>query len=43
VLPKLKKYGLHRLIVTGLIAHTSVEATVRYAAEPGYEVNETGA
>ena len=34
----LKKHGLHRLIVIGLIAHTCVEATVRYAAELGYEV-----
>jgi nicotinamidase-related amidase len=34
----LKKHGIHRLIVTGLIAHTCVEATVRYAAELGYEV-----
>jgi ureidoacrylate peracid hydrolase len=34
----LKKYGIHRLIVTGLIAHTCVEATVRYAAELEYEV-----
>ena len=28
----------HQLIVMGLIAHTCVEATVRYAAELGYEV-----
>jgi nicotinamidase-related amidase len=34
----LKKHGIHRLIVVGLIAHTCVEATVRYAAELGYEV-----
>ena len=27
-----------KLIVMGLIAHTCVEATVRYAAELGYEV-----
>ncbi|HET7238946.1 MAG TPA: isochorismatase family protein [Terrimicrobiaceae bacterium] len=27
-----------KLPITGLIAHTCVEATVRYAAEPGYEV-----
>lgn len=33
----LKKYGVHRLIVIGLVAHTCVEATVRYAAELGYE------
>jgi ureidoacrylate peracid hydrolase len=35
---QLKKHGSHRLIVMGLIAHTCVEATVRYAAELGYEV-----
>ena len=35
---QLKKHGIHKLIVMGLIAHTCVEATVRYAAEPGYEV-----
>jgi ureidoacrylate peracid hydrolase len=35
---KLKKHGIHQLIVMGLIAHTCVEATVRYAAELGYEV-----
>lgn len=34
----LKKHGIHQLIVVGLIAHTCVEATVRYAAELGYEV-----
>ena len=34
----LKKHGIHRLIVIGLIAHTCVEATVRFAAEFGYEV-----
>ena len=34
----LKKQGIHRLIVVGLIAHTCVEATVRYAAELGYDV-----
>jgi ureidoacrylate peracid hydrolase len=33
-----KKHGIHQLIVIGLIAHTCVEATVRYAAELGYEV-----
>ncbi|HUN86450.1 MAG TPA: isochorismatase family cysteine hydrolase [Terracidiphilus sp.] len=33
----LKKHGIHQLIVIGLIAHTCVEATVRYAAELGYE------
>jgi ureidoacrylate peracid hydrolase len=35
---QLKKHGIHRLIVVGLIAHTCIEATVRYAAELGYEV-----
>ncbi|MBE1548951.1 nicotinamidase-related amidase [Mycobacterium sp. OAS707] len=34
----LKRHGIHKLIVIGLIAHTCVEATVRYAAELGYEV-----
>jgi ureidoacrylate peracid hydrolase len=34
----LKKHGVHKLIVIGLIAHTCVEATVRYAAELGYQV-----
>jgi len=28
----------HQLIVIALIAHTCIEATVRYAAELGYEV-----
>ena len=35
---QLKKHRIHRLIVIGLIAHTCVEATVRYAAELGYDV-----
>jgi ureidoacrylate peracid hydrolase len=35
---QLKKHGIHRLIIMGLIAHTCVESTVRYAAENGYEV-----
>jgi nicotinamidase-related amidase len=35
---QLKRHGIHRLIIIGLIAHTCLEATVRYAAEPGYEV-----
>jgi len=34
----LKKHGIHKLIVMGLIAHTCVEATVRFAAELGYDV-----
>lgn len=35
---QLKKHGVHKLVVVGLIAHTCVEATVRWAAELGYEV-----
>ena len=35
---QLKKHGIHQLIIIGLIAHTCVEATVRFAAELGYEV-----
>ena len=35
---QLKKHGIHQLIVIGLLAHTCVEATVRYAVELGYEV-----
>jgi ureidoacrylate peracid hydrolase len=35
---QLKKHGIHQLIVMGLIAHTCLESTVRYAAENGYEV-----
>jgi ureidoacrylate peracid hydrolase len=35
---QLKNHGVHQLIVMGLIAHTCVEATVRYGAELGYEV-----
>jgi ureidoacrylate peracid hydrolase len=35
---RLKKHRIHQLIVIGLIAHTCVEATVRYAAELGYDV-----
>ena len=34
----LKKHGIHHLIVVGLIAHTCVESTVRFAAELGYDV-----
>jgi len=34
----LKKHGIHKLIVIGLIAHTCVEATARFAVELGYEV-----
>jgi len=32
-----KNHGIHQLIVIGLIAHTCIEATVRFAAELGYE------
>jgi len=35
---QLKKHGIHQLIVIGLIAHTCVESTVRFAAELGYDV-----
>jgi len=35
---QLKRHGVHQLIVIGLIAHTCVEATVRFAAELGYDV-----
>ena len=34
----LKRHGIHKMIVIGLIAHTCVESTVRFAAELGYEV-----
>jgi len=34
----LKTHGIHKLIIIGLIAHTCIEATVRFAAELGYEV-----
>lgn len=34
----LKRHGIERIIVIGLIAHTCVEATVRFAAELGYDV-----
>ena len=35
---QLTRHGIHQLIVIGLIAHTCVESTVRFAAELGYEV-----
>lgn len=35
---QLKRHGVQRVIIIGLIAHTCVEATVRFAAELGYEV-----
>jgi nicotinamidase-related amidase len=35
---QLKQHSIHQLIVIGLIAHTCVEATVRHAAELGYQV-----
>jgi ureidoacrylate peracid hydrolase len=34
----LKNHGIHKLIVIGMIAHTCLESTVRFAAELGYEV-----
>jgi ureidoacrylate peracid hydrolase len=34
---QLKKHGIHKLIVMGLIAHTCLESTVRFAAELGYD------
>jgi len=35
---QLKRHGIHQLIVIGLLAHTCLEATVRFAAELGYQV-----
>jgi len=35
---QLNKHGIHQLIAVGLVAHTCLEATVRFAAELGYEV-----
>jgi ureidoacrylate peracid hydrolase len=35
---QLKKHGIQRLIVAGVIAHTCVESTVRFAVELGYDV-----
>jgi ureidoacrylate peracid hydrolase len=35
---QLKTHGIHELITIGLLAHTCVEATVRYGAELGYQV-----
>jgi ureidoacrylate peracid hydrolase len=35
---QLKRHGIHQLVVIRLIAHTCVEATVRFAAELGYQV-----
>lgn len=35
---QLKRHGIQRLIVIGLVAHTCIEATVRFAAELGYDV-----
>jgi nicotinamidase-related amidase len=34
----LTTHGIHELIVVGLIAHSCVEATVRYGAELGYQM-----
>ena len=35
---QLKRHGIQRLIVAGLVAHTCVESTVRQAVELGYDV-----
>jgi nicotinamidase-related amidase len=35
---QLRKHGVEQLVVMGLIAHTCVESTVRFAAELGYGV-----
>jgi len=35
---QLKRHGIEQLMVIGLIAHTCVEATVRFAAELSYDV-----
>ena len=35
---QLKRHEIRRVVVVGLIAHTCVEATVRHAAELGYDV-----
>jgi ureidoacrylate peracid hydrolase len=35
---QLKRHGIEELIVMGLVAHTCVEATVRFAVEIGYGV-----
>jgi nicotinamidase-related amidase len=35
---QLKRHGIQRVIVAGLIAHTCVESTVRFAVELGYDV-----
>jgi nicotinamidase-related amidase len=32
-----KRQGVHQLIVIGLLAHTCLESTVRFAAELGYQ------
>jgi nicotinamidase-related amidase len=35
---QLKKYGVQKVIIIGMIANTCIDSTVRYAAEIGYEV-----
>lgn len=35
---QLRKHSIHHLIVAGLLAHTCVDSTVRYAMELGYQV-----
>ena len=37
-----KRHGIRHLVVVGLIAHTCLEATVRFAAELGYQVTVLG-
>jgi nicotinamidase-related amidase len=39
---QLKKHGMQRLIVIGLLANTCIDSTVRFAAELGYEVTLVG-
>ena len=35
---QLKRHGIQKIIVAGLVAHTCVESTVRCAVELGYDV-----
>jgi nicotinamidase-related amidase len=39
---QLRKHGVEQLVVMGLIAHTCLESTVRFAAELGYGVTVVG-
>jgi ureidoacrylate peracid hydrolase len=34
---KLKAHGIHQVIIVGFVANTCIEATVRFAAELGYD------